>query len=131
MRFHLQMVCYHIIPNSPHLDFFSSDPDLKYAIATKFAQLRELGAAWQTATASLPSKYIQPWNAPVRHSNPRHRRVAALSETNHIDDDEGSLCAESSDDDSTNSVDGVLDPVTEFDITIGDTIDRDTLRYND
>ena len=93
-----------------------------------------MGATWQTATASLPSKHIQPWNLPTRptfRSNPRQRGVPSPSETNHIEDDEGTLRAESSDDDSTNSVDGVLDPVTEFDVTIGDTIDRDTLRYDD
>jgi hypothetical protein len=51
-----------------------------------------------------------------------------LSDTNRINDDNGDFAAESSDDDSQNSIDGELDPSAEVDIMIGDAIDRDALR---
>jgi len=111
---------------------FLLDPNLKHAITTKFAQLQELGAVWRTATASLPSDHIRPWTQlpPVRAlgSHTRSRSAILLSNTNRLKDDNGDFAAESSDDDSTNSVDGELDPTLEVDITIGDAIDHDALR---
>jgi hypothetical protein len=110
----------------------SSDPDLKYAIGTKFKWLHELGAMWQTATASLSSDHIQPWvplpTPPSLHDVRHSRTQIPISDANRIEDHDGVLAVESSDDDSLNSVDGELDPMVEVDITIGEAIDRDAMQ---
>ena len=58
----------------------------------------------------------------------RSRIEIPLSDTNRLEDHDGVLAVESSDDDSLNSVDGELDPIVEVDITIGEAIDRDAMR---
>jgi hypothetical protein len=116
-------------------DLISSlDPNLKHAITLKFVRLQELGAVWQTASASLSSEHVQPWPTFPTLSLPIHSRTRAAippSATNRFKDDDGVLALGTWDDDSQNSVDGELDPITEVDITIGDAIDHDALRISE
>jgi hypothetical protein len=65
---------------------------------------------------------------PSLHDASRSRIEIPLSDTNRLEDHDGALAVESSDDDSSNSVDGELDPIVEVDITIGEAIDRDAMR---